>query len=154
MRLLKQIILIQILFVSPTSIIAQQIAKTNDGRAVVLYDNGSWRYLEESSAQNSENNKEGEVYITKTGSKYHLDGCRWLKSRIPSTIKEASSKGLAPCKTCSPPSLKRSSSNKSLPSEYKPNSKVTSTRCQATTKKGTQCKRNSQTGRSYCWQHP
>ena len=93
MRLLKQIILIQILFVSPSSVIAQQIAKTNDGRAVVLYDNGSWRYLEESSAQNSENNKEGEVYITKTGSKYHLDGCRWLKSRIPSTIKEAILRG-------------------------------------------------------------
>ncbi|MCL5070793.1 MAG: hypothetical protein M1308_07845 [Actinobacteria bacterium] len=26
-------------------------------------------------------------------------------------------------------------------------------RCQATTKKGTQCKRNAQTGSRYCWQH-
>lgn len=26
-------------------------------------------------------------------------------------------------------------------------------RCQATTKKGTQCKRNSADGSSYCWQH-
>jgi hypothetical protein len=28
-----------------------------------------------------------------------------------------------------------------------------STRCQATTKKGTQCSRNAQAGRSFCWQH-
>ena len=26
-------------------------------------------------------------------------------------------------------------------------------RCQATTKRGTQCKRSAQAGRSYCWQH-
>ena len=26
-------------------------------------------------------------------------------------------------------------------------------RCQATTQKGTQCKRNAQTGSRYCWQH-
>lgn len=29
----------------------------------------------------------------------------------------------------------------------------TSGRCQATTKKGAQCKRNAQPGRSYCYQH-
>lgn len=28
-----------------------------------------------------------------------------------------------------------------------------STRCQATTKKGTQCLRNAQPGSRYCWQH-
>jgi hypothetical protein len=28
-----------------------------------------------------------------------------------------------------------------------------SQRCQATTKKGTQCKRNAQAGSVYCWQH-
>lgn len=27
-------------------------------------------------------------------------------------------------------------------------------RCQATTKKGAQCKRNASAGSSYCWQHP
>lgn len=29
----------------------------------------------------------------------------------------------------------------------------TSGRCQATTKKGTQCKRNAKSGSKYCWQH-
>ncbi|SRR6266542_2755019 len=28
-----------------------------------------------------------------------------------------------------------------------------SSRCQATTKKGTQCKRNAKPGSNYCWQH-
>ncbi len=30
---------------------------------------------------------------------------------------------------------------------------VTTGRCQATTKKGTQCKRNAKAGSKYCWQH-
>lgn len=30
---------------------------------------------------------------------------------------------------------------------------VSSGRCQATTKKGTQCSRNAEPGRNYCWQH-
>lgn len=30
---------------------------------------------------------------------------------------------------------------------------VSSSQCQATTKKGTQCSRRAQPGRSYCWQH-
>lgn len=34
-----------------------------------------------------------------------------------------------------------------------PSNEVTSTRCQATTKKGTQCKRNAKAGSKFCWQH-
>jgi hypothetical protein len=30
---------------------------------------------------------------------------------------------------------------------------ATSARCQATTQKGSQCKRNAKTGSRYCWQH-
>ena len=130
---------------------AQQIAKTNDGKAVVLYQNGTWRYLEGSSAAQVKN-IETKIFITKSGSKYHLDGCRWLKSKIQSTIMEASSKGLTPCKVCSPPSLNNRTDSQ-IPT-YKPQSNVTDSRCQATTQKGTQCKRNSQSNRNYCWQHP
>lgn len=44
------------------------------------------------------------VYITKTGKKYHRDGCGSLsKSKIPITLEEAKSKGYEPCKTCNPP---------------------------------------------------
>jgi hypothetical protein len=43
------------------------------------------------------------VYITKTGEKYHRDGCRYLsRSRIPIPLKEAA-KRFEPCKVCRPP---------------------------------------------------
>lgn len=43
------------------------------------------------------------VYITRTGSKYHRDGCSYLKSRIPSRIGDAKRMGLGPCSRCNPP---------------------------------------------------
>ena len=44
------------------------------------------------------------VYVTKTGKKYHRDGCRSLsRSRIPMTVKEAKAKGYTPCSVCRPP---------------------------------------------------
>jgi S1-C subfamily serine protease len=43
------------------------------------------------------------VYITRTGSKYHRAGCRYLsKSKIPITLKEAR-QHYAPCSVCKPP---------------------------------------------------
>jgi len=45
------------------------------------------------------------VYITKTGSKYHLDGCRYLsKSKIAISLSNAKAKGYEPCSVCNPPS--------------------------------------------------
>ncbi len=44
------------------------------------------------------------VYITKSGSKYHVDGCRHLsKSKIPISLKEAKAQGYEPCSVCNPP---------------------------------------------------
>lgn len=49
-------------------------------------------------------NQEVTVYITKTGKKYHRDGCGSLsKSKIPITLEESKAKGYEPCKTCNPP---------------------------------------------------
>jgi Predicted hydrolase (metallo-beta-lactamase superfamily) len=43
------------------------------------------------------------VYITKTGSKYHRDGCSSLsKSKIPIAREEAIAKGYTPCEKCNP----------------------------------------------------
>ena len=43
------------------------------------------------------------VYITRTGSKYHRDGCRYLrKSKIAISLKEAK-KHYGPCSVCEPP---------------------------------------------------
>ena len=44
------------------------------------------------------------VYITKTGTKYHRDGCKYLiKSKIPISLKDAKAQGYEPCKVCNPP---------------------------------------------------
>ncbi len=52
--------------------------------------------------KNSDNSKT--VYITKTGKKYHKDGCSSLKrSKIPISLKEAKEKGFTACKRCKPP---------------------------------------------------
>lgn len=44
------------------------------------------------------------VYKTRTGEKYHQEGCGSLsKSKIPITLDEAKTLGLEPCKNCKPP---------------------------------------------------
>ena len=44
------------------------------------------------------------VYITRTGKRYHRDGCRYLAtSKIPISSKDAKAKGYTPCKVCHPP---------------------------------------------------
>lgn len=53
-------------------------------------------------------------------------------------------------KSSSPKSATTTKSNSSTVSK---STSTYSGRCQATTKKGTQCKRNAQPGRKYCWQH-
>ena len=44
------------------------------------------------------------VYITRTGEKYHRDGCRHLsRSKIATTLKEAVARGYGACSVCKPP---------------------------------------------------
>jgi hypothetical protein len=44
------------------------------------------------------------VYVTRTGKKYHRDGCRYLAlSKIPISLKDAKSGGYTACKVCHPP---------------------------------------------------
>ena len=44
------------------------------------------------------------VFITATGARYHLDGCRHLaQSRIETTLSAAIAQGLSACGTCRPP---------------------------------------------------
>ena len=47
------------------------------------------------------------VYVTRTGKKYHRDGCRFLsRSKIPMSLKEAAAR-YGPCSVCRPPVLKQ-----------------------------------------------
>jgi len=55
-------------------------------------------------APSQSNNQGVTVYGTKTGAKYHADGCRYLsKSKIPMTLSAAKSSGLTACSVCNPP---------------------------------------------------
>lgn len=46
------------------------------------------------------------VYVTKTGEKYHVDGCRYLKkSKIEKSLDDAIDAGYEPCSVCKAPKL-------------------------------------------------
>ena len=104
------------------------------------------------------------VYVTRTGKKYHRAGCTSLRSSsIAMPLKDAAAT-YEPCKICHPPvpggaSPARAGSataaaGSSAAAKPAPSSgTVQSTRCQATTKKGTQCSRKAKPGSRYCWQH-
>ncbi len=41
------------------------------------------------------------VYVTRTGERYHVDGCRYLRhSRIPVSKRRAEEAGYTPCRVC------------------------------------------------------
>ncbi len=63
---------------------------------------------QEIESESSEDTLQGEtVYITKTGTKYHRDGCRFLsKSNIPVLLEELDTEKYAPCSVCNPPERK------------------------------------------------
>lgn len=93
------------------------------------------------------------VYATRTGEKYHRAGCRHLaRSQIPMALADAAAR-YGPCSVCRPPTLSTpvTAAGVSTPTTTRP--VASSGRCQATTRRGTQCSRNAQPGRSYCWQH-
>jgi len=59
-----------------------------------------------SDTKNNQNDTRDDitVYITKTGSKYHREGCSSLRtSSIPISLSEAKQRGYEPCKICKPP---------------------------------------------------
>ena len=54
------------------------------------------------------------VYRTRTGERYHRDGCSYLRSScIELTLREAVERGLRPCSRCSPPRYNGEISNES-----------------------------------------
>ena len=91
------------------------------------------------------------VYVTNTGSKYHAEGCRYLRrSCIPIALSEAIQM-YEPCSVCDPPTEVEKPKPKVKKAAKKKT--VVQTQCQAMTKKGTQCTRKAKAGSKYCWQH-
>lgn len=87
------------------------------------------------------NQQEETVYVTKTGTKYHKSTCGYLsRSSIKTSLLKAKEGGYTACSRC----------KGGTPTKTKA---TLSSRCSATTKAGTRCKRNSASGSSRCWQH-
>jgi len=60
--------------------------------------------IQQPTAQVSQDPQSVTVYVTRTGKKYHRDGCRYLRqSRIPMSLKDAKANGYTPCSVCRPP---------------------------------------------------
>lgn len=102
-----------------------------------------------------------DVFVTKQGKSYHKKECRLLpKSHIKTIIKKAKAKGYLPCKVCVPKETKNKDNliskevaKKSVKKKKTPVKKRTTSRCTATTQKGTQCKRRTKNVSGRCWQH-
>jgi micrococcal nuclease len=100
-------------------------------------------------------NPEQVVYVTRTGTKYHSDGCRFLaRSKIPIALKDVGNH--EPCSVCKPPTLRNAGSASATvpaPPRSASSQPASTGRCQAITKKGAQCSRTAQAGSDFCWQH-
>jgi hypothetical protein len=105
-----------------------------------------------------------EVFITKTGAKFHRATCRYAETGWEATLTEAKDRGLTPCLVCKPgggsattPASSSSTETNSLrsttPSTSEPASTTSSSQCSATTKAGARCSRKVVAGSRYCWQH-
>lgn len=93
------------------------------------------------------------VYITRTGEKYHDDGCRYLsKSQIKTTLNEAKENGYTACSVCKP-AIKSSTIKQRLTTPSSSSPKATSTQCTARTKSNTRCSRTTTNASGKCWQH-
>ena len=65
---------------------------------------GLWSSAEAQKPEAGFKNEDEVVYITRTGKKYHRDGCSSLKkSKILISLKEARKRGYSPCAKCNPP---------------------------------------------------
>ncbi len=85
---------------------------------------GLWAQTEAVQPDTTEDNAQETVYITRTGTKYHRDGCRYLsKSKIPISLKEAVA-SYGPCGICNPPVIQQSTNTSQVPAEEKKSTTV------------------------------
>ena len=93
------------------------------------------------------------VYITRTGEKYHDDGCRYLSQRkIKSTLPDVLKAGYTACSVCKPPK-ETTTRQQVIPAPTPPVNKSKSTQCTARTKSNTRCSRTTTGASGKCWQH-
>jgi hypothetical protein len=104
------------------------------------------------------------VYKSKTESKYHILGCRYLdQSHDSLDLTFAIKKGFSPCKVCNPPTKVGSATKSSTTpmsmgkTEMKPqmnsSTNVASQQCAFVMKDGTRCPEKAEAGSIYCMGH-
>lgn len=84
------------------------VFRTDESGTIIFTTDGDKIEIEREVSPQARNNQLTKediiVYITKSGKKYHVDGCDSLcNSKIPIKLSEAKKKGYGPCKGCNPP---------------------------------------------------
>nr|WP_207730398.1 transpeptidase-transglycosylase [Clostridium botulinum] len=79
-------------------------AENEQAQAAFAQSTGKGNSNDQSNeSENVDNNENYTVYKTRTGSKYHSSGCRYLKkSCYETTVSQARNEGLTPCSVCNP----------------------------------------------------
>jgi hypothetical protein len=97
------------------------------------------------------------VYMTKTGKKYHKETCHYLKSSMRElTLERAIELGYDACSVCKPNSNNSKAKTNSITSDNQIKStsiKSTSTQCIGKTKAGNRCKHRTNNSNGRCYQH-
>lgn len=100
-------------------------------------------------------NAEAQVYITKTGEKYHTKKCRFLKySKKEISLKKAIEYGYKACRVCKPQKVtSKKTNNLYNTKKHTVNKRGQSVQCTGKTKSGRRCKRRTKKSNSRCYQH-
>lgn len=99
------------------------------------------------------------VYVTKTGEKYHKSTCHYLKnSKKEITLDVAKERGFTACSVCKPKALPKTLKPVENSQQFKiepvsSTPKATSTQCTGKTKAGARCKRMTKSANGRCYQH-
>ena len=101
------------------------------------------------------------VYKTRTGAKYHVATCGYLKSAIAINIQDALAEGLTACSVCKPggasaaPQRSVTTVNSYVPEEAETTSESVgeAVQCSGTTKAGARCRRMTRAANGRCYQH-
>ncbi len=98
-------------------------------------------------------------YVTKTGSKYHMPSCSYLKySKIAYKFDEIKEAGYTACSRCKPTKAKlenvaQAPQNVVAPVKNASPRRVNSVQCSGKTRSGIRCKRKTKNANGYCYQH-
>lgn len=99
-----------------------------------------------------------DVYVTKTGEKYHIESCQYLRySKIKIDLDQAKERGFTACvnfpKSKTIKSKKTSTSDALTRNKPATTRKVTASQCTGRTKAGKRCKRRTKNANGRCFQH-